>query len=89
MAPLARRLGLRDVSDELESIARDRLALLPGDTGATYQALAIGALVLPSAARSRYLDEWLGELDVLPSRLDPVDHAGRLDDRGDRPDECR
>ena len=68
MAPLARQLGLRDVSDELTSIARDRLAVLSEDTRAAYQALALGALLLPSAARSRYLDEWLGELDVLPSR---------------------
>jgi hypothetical protein len=78
MAPLARRLGLRDVSDELESIARDRLTLLPGDTAATYRALALGSLLLPSAARSRYLDEWLGELDVLPSRPARTRFALRL-----------
>ncbi|GAA0314702.1 HD domain-containing protein [Actinoallomurus spadix] len=68
MAPLAMRLGLRDVSDELESLARERLSVLSGDTGAAVRALALGALLLPPAVRSRYLDEWLGELDVLPSR---------------------
>lgn len=64
--PLAERVGLRDVSDELATIARDRLTDLSGDTGAT--ALALGTLLLPSTARARYLDEWLGELDALPSR---------------------
>jgi hypothetical protein len=69
IAPLARRLGLRDVSDELASIARDRLAVLSGDTGTAYRALALGTLLLlPSADRPRYLDEWLGELGVLPGR---------------------
>jgi len=65
IAPLARRLGLQDVSDELETIARDHLTLLSGNTGAAYQALALSALLLPATARRRYLDEWLGELDVL------------------------
>ncbi|MFA1546126.1 HD domain-containing protein [Actinomadura chokoriensis] len=68
MAPLAWRLGLRDVSDELTSIALNRLAALPETAPAGPRALALGALLLPPAARSRYLDEWLGELDVLPSR---------------------
>ncbi|MDN3351334.1 HD domain-containing protein [Actinomadura sp. DC4] len=78
MAPLARRLGLRDVSDELESIARDRLTLLSGDAGATHRALALAALLLPPVARSRYLDEWLGELGVLPSRSARARFALRL-----------
>jgi hypothetical protein len=34
----------------------------------SFRALALGSLVLPSSARSRYLEEWLGELDVLPGR---------------------
>jgi GTP pyrophosphokinase len=53
MASLARRLGLCDVSDELASIARDRLAVLAEGNGATGRALAIGALLLPASARSR------------------------------------
>jgi hypothetical protein len=68
MVPLAERVGLRDVSHELATIARDRLTDLSADTGATYQALTLGALLLPSTARARYLDEWLGELDALPNR---------------------
>ncbi|MEV5750498.1 HD domain-containing protein [Actinoallomurus sp. NPDC052308] len=78
MAPLARRLGLRDVSDELASIARDHLAVLSEDTGATCRALALGTLLLPATARSRYLDEWLGELDALPSRPDRIRFVLRL-----------
>lgn len=68
MVPLARRLGLRDVSDELASIALDRLAALPEDAAAGHRALALSALLLPPVARLRYLDEWLGELGALPSR---------------------
>ncbi|TDE26524.1 HD domain-containing protein [Actinomadura sp. 6K520] len=68
MVPLARRLGLRDVSEELASIALDRLASLPEDAPAGHRALALGALLLPPAARARYLDEWLGEIGALPSR---------------------
>jgi hypothetical protein len=78
MAPLARRLGLRDICDELTSIARDRLAILSSDTGAAYQALALGTLLLPPVTRSRYLDEWLGELDALPSRPARARFALRL-----------
>ncbi|MFE0151554.1 HD domain-containing protein [Nonomuraea sp. NPDC059007] len=67
-APLAGRLGLPAIADELESIARDCLIPPPGDAGARYQVLALGALLLPAAVRASYLDEWLGELDVLPDR---------------------
>ncbi|MBB5078997.1 HD domain-containing protein [Nonomuraea endophytica] len=65
-APLAGRLGLSAIADELESIAHDCLIGPPG--GASYQVLALGALFLPAAVRASYLDEWLGELDVLPDR---------------------
>lgn len=67
-APLAGRLGLPAIADELESIAHDCLIPPPEDAGASYQALAFGALLLPTAVRASYLDEWLGELDVLPDR---------------------
>ncbi|MFI6540726.1 HD domain-containing protein [Nonomuraea sp. NPDC050547] len=67
-APLAGRLGLPAIADELESIAYDRLIPPPGDAGARYQVLAFGALLLPAAVRASYLDEWLGELDALPDR---------------------
>ncbi|MFI9550599.1 HD domain-containing protein [Nonomuraea endophytica] len=67
-APLAGRLGLPAIADELESIAHDCLIGPPGDTGARYQVLALGAMFLPAAVRASYLDEWLGELDVLPER---------------------
>jgi hypothetical protein len=62
-------LGLDAVADELERLARSRLGGLSGRLGSTaksIRALALGSLVLPSAVRARYLEEWLGELDVLP-----------------------
>ena len=66
------------ICDELEAIARTRLTDRPADPGATYQALALGTLLLPAAARARYLDEWLGELDVLPNRPARTRFALRL-----------
>ncbi|MGP4099675.1 HD domain-containing protein [Nonomuraea sp. KM90] len=65
IAPLAKRLGLPAIADELEAIARGHL---PRDTGVAHRALALGSLILPSAFRGTYLCEWLGELDVLRSR---------------------
>ncbi|WP_433518159.1 HD domain-containing protein [Nonomuraea sp. CA-143628] len=78
MAPLAGHLGLRAVADELESIARGRLTHLLGDTGATYQVLVLGSLLLPAAVRASYVDEWLGELDVLRDRRARTRFALRL-----------
>lgn len=78
VAPLAGRLGLRAIADELESIARGCLSRLPGGTGATYQLLALGVLLLPAAVRASYLDEWLGELDVLRDRRTRAGFAFRL-----------
>ncbi|MFI6297206.1 HD domain-containing protein [Nonomuraea sp. NPDC050790] len=60
IAPLAERLGLRAVAEELESIARRHL---PGN-----RVLAVGSLLLPRAHRVSYLDEWLGELEGVAAR---------------------
>ncbi len=83
MAPLARRLGLPGISDELESIARTRLTVWSADARATYQARALGTFLLPPAARARYLDEWLGELDTLPDRPARTRFALRLTQHAD------
>ncbi|MFC5834446.1 HD domain-containing protein [Nonomuraea insulae] len=70
--------GLPAVADELVSIARGRLTHLPRDTGATFRVLVLGALLLPAAVRASYLDEWLGELDVLRDRRARTRFAFRL-----------
>ncbi|MFB9474698.1 HD domain-containing protein [Nonomuraea salmonea] len=65
IAPAARHLGLETIADELETLAR---LYLPSGTGIAGRALAVGSLVLPMALRTSYLDEWLGELDVVRGR---------------------
>jgi hypothetical protein len=68
VVPLARRLGLPVVADELQELARRRIEVLAGQPGgeitATLRALRLGSLVLPAAARVRYLEEWAAELRV-------------------------
>ncbi|MEV4224478.1 HD domain-containing protein [Nonomuraea sp. NPDC049725] len=56
-APMARQLGLAPVAAELESLAHARLS-----PGRTFGAVRAASLILPRAARRRYLQEWRGEL---------------------------
>ena len=65
LVPHARRLGLPVVADELQELARHRIEVLTGEGGgptATLFALQLGSLMLPAAARVRYLEEWAAEL---------------------------
>jgi hypothetical protein len=81
MTPVARRLGLDGVADELEVLATDRLGVLsagPANPGMSVRALALGSSFLPAADRDRYLEEWLGELDVLPGRWRRAGFACRV-----------
>jgi len=75
LVPHARRLGLPVVADELEELARHRIELLAAEGGgeitATLCALRLGSIMLPTAARSRYLEEWAAELRA------PADQRGR------------
>jgi hypothetical protein len=74
LVPQARRLGLPAVADELQDLARHRIEVLGGEGGgiaATLCALRIGSLMLPAAARNRYLEEWAAELGR------PADRRGR------------
>jgi hypothetical protein len=70
--PHARRLGLPAVADELQELARHRIRVLAGEAGgeitATLCALRLGSLVLPPAARIRYLEEWAAELRAPANR---------------------
>jgi HD domain len=66
LVPQARRLGLPVVADELQELARHRIELLRGEGGGgitvTLCALRLGSLLLPAAARIRYLEEWTAEV---------------------------
>ncbi|MFB4264911.1 HD domain-containing protein [Nonomuraea sp. GTA35] len=65
LVPLAGRLGLPEVEEELRRLA---MANLSGAGGARafFGAITAGAIMLPAAARARWLEEWLGELLALP-----------------------
>ncbi|RSD25303.1 HD domain-containing protein [Amycolatopsis eburnea] len=61
LVPIAVRLDLPDVGRELSALASGVLARPP-------RVLAVSALLLPKAARSRWLAEWAGEIATLPTR---------------------
>jgi hypothetical protein len=65
VAPVARRLGLTEVEEELRRLAMANLSGL-GGTRAFFGAITAGAIMLPAAVRARWLEEWLGELLALP-----------------------
>jgi hypothetical protein len=70
--PQARRLGLALIADELQELARHRIEGLTGQAGggitAIWCVLRLGSLLLPAAARSRYLEEWVAELRAPANR---------------------
>ncbi|GAA4954875.1 hypothetical protein HD597_001459 [Nonomuraea thailandensis] len=65
VAPVARRLGLTEVEEELRRLAMANLSGL-GGARTLFGAITAGASMLPAAARPRWLEEWLGELLTLP-----------------------
>lgn len=71
-APLAQRLGIATtIKRELEELATNVLYPGLGDQRrytAAERALAASVLLLPSEHRTRWVEEWTGELSVLPTR---------------------
>lgn len=69
LAPLAVRLGLEEIGAELATLARAVLSP-PVEAGhrSSNRTLALGVLLLPEAHRSRWLQEWFGELQAIPRR---------------------
>ncbi|WP_204038582.1 HD domain-containing protein [Acrocarpospora phusangensis] len=69
IVPVAARLGLDEIRLELESLARARYDTSDGHgIGLAFHAISTGAVILPPAARARYLEEWLSDLHSLPDR---------------------
>ena len=69
-APLAGLLGMKPIQRELEDLASSIIYPCFDQRPQTVpeRALAAVAVLLPSAARARWLQEWAGELSVLPTR---------------------
>jgi (p)ppGpp synthase/HD superfamily hydrolase len=70
LVPLAERLGLDTIKSELECLS---LATLYPErftvhSGRPPRLLTIAAVLLPAAARARWVEEWIGELHALPDR---------------------
>lgn len=76
LVPLADRLGLDTVREQLESLSLatlypDRFTVhssQPGSPEVFRRMLAVSAVLLPTAVRTRWLEEWTGELHALPDR---------------------
>ncbi|GGT02513.1 hypothetical protein GCM10010156_70650 [Planobispora rosea] len=68
LVPLAVRLGLEQVGEELQRLAAARPAPPPDQAGirTSFRTIAVGALLLPPGDRARWLEEWLDHLHGLP-----------------------
>ncbi|MGB3438432.1 MAG: HD domain-containing protein [Actinophytocola sp.] len=76
LVPLADRLGLDTIRTQLESLALatlypERFTVHSGlarSLRISRRVLAISTVLLPTAARARWLEEWTAELHALPDR---------------------
>src|SRR5262245_47883398 len=78
LVPLAGSLGLHAIRAELEDLAVKTLASYGPDSAfLSRRLLTAAAALLPRAARSRWRDEWVGELSALPTRRQQAVFAAR------------
>ncbi|WP_240972571.1 HD domain-containing protein [Nonomuraea composti] len=77
VAPVAARLGLPQVEEELRRLALANLSGL-GGAHVSFGVVAAGAILLPPVARTRWVEEWLGELLALPGGRARLRFAFRL-----------
>lgn len=80
-APVAHLLGMDKIKRELEGLAS--AILYPGlsargPRAVSERVLAAFVVLLPSATRARWLEEWTGELSVLPTRRARVRFAVQM-----------
>jgi (p)ppGpp synthase/HD superfamily hydrolase len=79
LVPLAGSLGLHAIRAELEDLAARTLSShgLYSASLLARRLLSAAATLLPRAARSRWRDEWAGELSALPTRRQQAVFAAR------------
>ena len=68
LVPLAASLGLDAIGTELQQLATQTLSHAPGPAAPAARVLATASALLPASTRSRWRDEWAGELAALPTR---------------------
>ncbi len=68
LVPMAASLGLDAIKVDLEDLAAGILSRETLRTPASGRVLARAAALLPAPVRSRWRDEWAGELAALPTR---------------------
>ena len=79
VVPLARALGMDAIGAEIESLASatlQRAAQRPGT--AAGHLLAATTALLPAESRARWREEWLAELQVLPTRRERARFAVQI-----------
>lgn len=78
LLPLAAGLGLDAITAELEKLAASTLSRhAPDAASASGRLLAAASALLPAATRSRWREEWVGELSALPTRHQRAVFAAR------------
>jgi GTP pyrophosphokinase len=79
VVPLARTLGMDAIGAELQSLASATLQQARQRPGtASGHLLAASTALLPTAARARWREEWLAELQMLPTRRERLRFAMQI-----------
>ncbi len=73
--PVASQLSMGTIEAELETLACATMKRNRHARSASGRLLVAMSALLPAAARTRWCEEWLGELHTLPARRDPAGFA--------------
>jgi GTP pyrophosphokinase len=76
--PVARALGADAIGAELADLAAATLRRHQAPPTAAGRMLSVSAVLLPASMRSRWREEWLAELQMLPNRRARAVFAGQI-----------